>query len=216
MLKLATSSAHRNYTAYTDTHTQAHTHTHIYSSDRQSISKLPRRKRKRRRKPSLSETIVSTSGGKLDDSGLLLSQLLFLLTWKSDVATNPKISLSLSDLLSLPLCISPLALSFLLASLKTHALFIFILLQQHKTAIRLLLPTDTYTQKQSRAPCMHAQPCTCALDHAIPLPECDAALNSLCFYTHCCGYTTQLLDQAEPQTHLLAATQGEWAWADCG
>lgn len=51
---------------------------------------------------------------------------------------------------------------------------------------------------------MHAQPCTCALDHAIPLPECDAALNSLCFYTHCCGDTTQLLDQAEPQTHLLA------------
>lgn len=56
-------------------HTQTHAGTH--SSDRQSRSKLPRRKKKRKRKPGLSETIVSTSGGKLDDCGLLLSQLLF-------------------------------------------------------------------------------------------------------------------------------------------
>lgn len=65
-----------------------------------------------------------------DDSGLLLSQLLFLSTWKSDVATNPKsLSCTDSELLALALPFS----SFLLTTKKhKHTPFIFILLQQQK------------------------------------------------------------------------------------
>lgn len=116
---------------------------------------------------------------------------------KSDVATNPK---SLSDLLSLPLW-------FLLAS-QTHALFIFISLQQRICYYAATSNQHVHRNRANPAR-MHwyaraharTDPRTRTHGHATPLPECDAALNS--------HNTTQLHDPAEPQTHLLAATQGE-------
>lgn len=130
----------------------------------------------------LSINIVSTPGGKPDDSGLLLSQLLFPPTWKSDVATNPK---SLSLWLALPPSLYlPLSLSACFS--KTRTLYF------HLVAIAELLFgwqfQMTYRQKQIRPHTnayvsVHAQPHMRARDYTIPLPECDAALNSLCFYT---------------------------------
>ena len=137
-----------------------HTHTHIYIvATGRAYQNYQGGRGRGGESRACPKTTVSTSGGKLDDSGLLLSQLLFLLTWKSDVATNPKISLSHSLTCSPSLSASPLSLSlFRLASLQTRALFIFILLQQHKLLLGCYFQlTHIHRSRAEPRACTHSR-----------------------------------------------------------
>lgn len=164
---------------------------HTYGSDRQSRSKLPRRKRRWSRGSPWSLCPLQVENSMT--LGFCHPSFCFLPTCKSDVATNPKPPF-LSVCLTVPLSAS-----------KTHALFTFILLPKLEQLLDSeLIQKENRPNKKARS---HTLMCTRAHDHTIPLPECDAALNSLCFLHHCCGHIMQLLDQA--------ATQGKWAHAGC-
>lgn len=133
---------------------------------------------------------------------------------KSDVATNPK---SLSHSLTCSPSLSPFCLPFK----HTHSLFSSCC--NSRSAIRLLLRTNIYTETEQT---LHKCICTCACSHTRRPVRMHAWSRyssswvwrstkfSVLLY-HCCGYTTQLHDEAEPETPLLAATQVKWAWADC-
>lgn len=137
-------SSQELHSAHTNTH--AHTHTHRKQRQAEQIKTTKEEEEEEEKGEVIRNHCVHSRWKPTDDdSGLLLSQLLFLPTWKSDVATNPK-SLSLSHSLA---CTPSLSVSPSAWLLKhTHSLFSSCC--NSRTAIRLLLRANTYTQKQNR------------------------------------------------------------------